>query len=358
MPAEVRTQHGAAHVAGSGAEPLCGADGPDGAVADRRSPGCPGREAEGAARDRRSTSDVATAEALDYWSDAVCEAFVGVAVRPGPARTFQGHLDHVMLDGVGLSALTAGPQQVARTGRLIARDHEDVLLANIQIRGAARLEQNGRVAVLSPGAMAFVDSGRPYTLDFAGDFSQLVVKVPRTRIGRSLAGTTAVELAASGTGGVVAEFLLGLNRLHGADPGAAAALVPHAVDLLDTALAFAARGGEPETSAALLRERAHRFVRRHALDPSLDAAAVAAGCGVSRRTLFRALAGDGESLTGMIRSIRVSHARRLLTAYPTRSLAAVARECGFGGDRQLHRAFSAVTGVTPGVYRAQRADVG
>jgi len=308
------------------------------------------------ARTRWSSADVEASDAFAYWADVVCATFVGVAVRPAPDGVFEGRIETSVLDGIGFAALTAGPQQVARTRRLIARDDEDVVLANIQLHGRARLEQNGQVAVLVPGAMAFVDSARPYALDFADGFSQLVVKVPRARLPhRSLSGATAVELGAAGPGRLVADFLVGLNRLQGEDPGAATALLPHAVDLLDTAVAWAAGAALPQTSAAALtRERVHRFVRRHASDPGLDAAAVAAGCGVSRRTMYRALAEDGESLTELIRRARVSHAQRLVRAHPERPLAAVARACGFGGEAQLYRAFRAVTGMTPGAYRSRR----
>ncbi|MFE1450628.1 AraC-like ligand-binding domain-containing protein [Streptomyces olivaceoviridis] len=305
-----------------------------------------------------SSADVDTRDAFAYWADVICDTFVGVAARPGPDGVFAGRIEHSVLDGIGFAELTAGPQQVVRTRRLIGRDPEDVFLANIQLRGRGRLEQNGRVALLTPGTMAFVDSTCPYALDFEDGFSQLVVKVPRSRLAhRSPAGATSVELGSSGPGRVIVDFLVGLNRMQGHDAGAAAALLPHAVDLLDTGLAWAAGSTPRGTSAtALTRERIHRFVRRHATDPDLDAAGVAAGCAVSRRAMYRALAEDGESLTELIRRLRVSHARRLLLSHPERPLAAVARACGFGGEAQLHRAFRAVTGMTPGAYRARRPD--
>ncbi|MFF5500025.1 helix-turn-helix domain-containing protein [Streptomyces aquilus] len=304
---------------------------------------------------RWSSTGLGASDAFAYWADVVCEAFVGVAVRPSRSVTFEGRIEASVLDGVGFASLASSPQHVVRTGSLIARDPEEVVLANIQLRGRARLEQSGRVAVLAPGTMAFVDSARPYDLDFADDFSQLVVKVPRTYLShRSLRGATAVALSPSGPGRVVADFLVGLGRLRDHDPAAATALLPHAVELLDSALGWAAEGALPMTSAAALtRERIHQFVRRHAADHRLDAAAVAAGCGVSRRTLYRALAEDGDTLTGLVRKVRVSHAQRLVRAHPDRPLATVAQECGFGGEAQLYRAFRAVTGMTPGAYRAR-----
>ncbi|WP_405743351.1 helix-turn-helix domain-containing protein (plasmid) [Streptomyces sp. NBC_00028] len=301
-----------------------------------------------------SSAAVEGSDALSYWVDVVCDTFVGVAVRPDPDAVFEGRIETSVLDGVAFASLTAGPQEVARTRRFIARDDQDVLLVNVQLRGRARMEQNRRVAVLTPGTMAFLDSSRPYVLDFADDFSQLVLKVPKARLShRSLNGATAVELDASGPGEVIADFLLGLDRLHGTDPRAAMALLPHAVDLLDTALAWTAGAVLPQASSALTSQRVHRFVRRNLTDPDLDAAAVAVACRVSRRTMYRALADDGESLTALIRRLRVAHAQRLLSTNSEQTLSALASACGFGGEAQLHRAFKAVTGITPGMYRAQ-----
>ncbi len=309
---------------------------------------------DGLPRTVRSTAHAGSAHASDHWSDIVCEALVGVSARPGTPGPFSGSIDHLTFGSIELSTVASGAQQVVRTSRMIARDHEEFVLANIQLDGRAEVKQQGRIARLSPGSMTFVDSAHPYELSFAGTFSQLVVKVPRAELSyRSPAEAVAVELAASGPGRLVSDFLLGLHRRQDLDPGAVAGLLPHAIGLLDTAVSWAASSTPTAASdAALQRERVHRFITRHADDPRLDADTVAAACGLSRRTLFRALAAHGETLTGLIREARVTRARHLLRAAPERPIAAVARACGFGGEAQFHRAFRRTTGLTPGAYRS------
>jgi transcriptional regulator GlxA family with amidase domain len=98
----------------------------------------------------------------------------------------------------------------------------------------------------------------------------------------------------------------------------------------------------------------HRFVRENACDPDLDAASVAAGCRISKRTLFRALA-DDEPFTSLMRRLRVERAQQTLRSNPRLPLAAVAQQCGFAGAAQLHRAFQRVTGGTPGDHRRRSA---
>ncbi|WIX76542.1 helix-turn-helix domain-containing protein [Amycolatopsis carbonis] len=285
-----------------------------------------------------STEDVAAPDAFGYWSDVICDTLVQVAARATGEAPFAGRLEHAALDGVGLSTIASGPQEVARTKRLIARDPEEYLLVNVQPSGRSLAQQDGRTAALESGTMTVLDSSRPYRLQFAGAFSQVILRVPRTLLpARVAAGGTAVALDGRGPGRLVAEFLAGLARQQREDPEVAAALLPHAVGLLETALGWAARGTTP-TSAALSRERIRRFVRQHLAGPALDAGA--AGCGLSRRSVYRALAEGGESLTALTRRLRVARARRLLRDRPDLPVAAIAAQSGFGGAAQLHRAFA------------------
>jgi AraC-like DNA-binding protein len=203
------------------------------------------------------------------------------------------------------------------------------------------LAQNGRSAVLAPGTLAVVDSARPYIMHFDGEFAQLVVRVPVSMLPRrTLRDTTSTAL--DGPARLVRDFLLGLENL---DPAAASELMPHTLGLIDTALGWAA-GRTTDSPPAITRERVRRFVRDNAGNLDLDADAVAAGCGISRRTLFRALA-DDEPLTSLLRRIRVERAQQLLLSNPRLPVAVVAQQCGFAGPAQLHRAFQRVTGGTP-----------
>ncbi|MFJ4466376.1 AraC family transcriptional regulator [Streptomyces sp. NPDC089424] len=302
----------------------------------------------------QSPADAVGADTSAYWIDAIWSALLPAWIRAPASAPLQGRLEHVACDGIGLTVVECTPQQVSRTRKLIARDGRDDVLVDIQVTGHGWVHQDGRHAFLSPGVMTFTDSTRSYALEFDDEFSQLVIRVPRARLShRSLQAVTAVALDAAGPGRLVAEFWRGLERKHRTDPQGVEALIPHAVGLLDWAVGWA-RGAVPSTSAAadMTYERIHRFVRRHACDPSTDADMAAAACGISRRSLFRALALHGESFTSLVRAQRVERARQLLLSAPGRSVASLATECGFGGETQLHRAFREVTGLTPAAYRS------
>ncbi len=293
-----------------------------------------------------STEDVTAAEAPDYWSDVVGDAFAHVITRPVAGTPFYARISRTDVGGAGIAALSSSAQQVRRTPRQIAKDDNESLLVNIQLTGHARLFQDDRVAILSPGTMAFVDSTRPYTLDCSGAFSKLVVRIPRSLLTiRSLSGVTAIALPSSGPAGLVTDFFTRLAQL---DSAVAAEVLPHGIGLLEYTVGRAT--GPAPSDATLTRARIDSFVRKHACDPRLDADTVAAACGVSRRTLFRTMAGD--SLAGLIREHRIVHAKRLLHSSPALTLTAVAHSSGFASTSQFHRAFRAATGVTPAAYRS------
>jgi hypothetical protein len=69
---------------------------------------------------------VAAPDAFVYWSDVICDTLVHVAARATSEAPFAGRIEHAALDGIGLSTVVSGAQQVARTNRMIARDQEEL----------------------------------------------------------------------------------------------------------------------------------------------------------------------------------------------------------------------------------------
>lgn len=308
-----------------------------------------------------STADVPGREAFAYWQDLICDTFVRLTAEPRGDGPFHGRIEHVSCGTIELSTVTAASQTVRRTRALIARDYDEYLLATVLLDGSGRVEQDGRVAELTPGAMAFYDSARPYSLQSDEPSRQLVVQVPkRAMFVDDTRGLTARALGRGTPGVVVADFLRSLFGAARQDALATSVLGQHAVGLLSTAAAFAANTeAAPDVDTLLARQRVVDFLRRHHADPGLDAAAVAAACNMSRRSLYRLVGGGG--IAGELRRIRVEHAKELLVRFPQRSISAIRADCGFDSDSGFHRVFRTATGVTPGEFRRagipERADV-
>jgi AraC-like DNA-binding protein len=300
-----------------------------------------------------STDEVPAAAAFAYWQDLICDTFVQLTAAPTTDRPFRGRITHSEVGTVELTQVRSSGQCVRRTPRLIARSSEEYVLASIQVAGAGTVTQDGRTAPLHPGAMAFYDSTRPYTLHFPAAFEQLVVQVPRRLLPEGpVLHATGVTLGADSSARLVADFFRGLARLQVADPAGGAALAPHALGLLTSALTLATGAARPaDRPTALDRERVLAHLAAHHADQALGADAVARACHLSRRTLFRLFEGEAEGFGDVLRRLRVTAAQDLLRTEPRLPLATVAVRCGFGGETQFHRAFRAATGTTPAAWR-------
>jgi AraC-like DNA-binding protein len=80
---------------------------------------------------------------------------------------------------------------------------------------------------------------------------------------------------------------------------------------------------------------------------------VAAGMGLSDRTLQRRLQAEGTSFGALLDQVRKELALRYLSD-PQLSMTDAALLLGFSDDRAFHRAFLRWTGMTPGAYRRAR----
>lgn len=305
-----------------------------------------------------STAEVGEREAFAYWREMICATFVRLAAEPVDAARFSGSIEHVPVGDVELSTVVAGGQHVRRTRGLISAGTEEYLLASIQVEGCGRVEQDGRIAELSPGEMAFYDSTRPYALHFDDAFHQLVVQVPKRELWlRDTRGLTSRTLGAGTPGAVVAAFFRSLSDTAANSSDEGFGLVPHAIGLLSAAATYA--GGAPparEAVESLTSQRVLDFLRRNLSDSTLDADAVAKACNVSRRTLYRVL--DSEGVATRLRRMRVERARELLAADRDRPVGAVASACGFATESGFYRAFRAATGETPAEYRRRCGTAG
>ncbi|MGW4246600.1 AraC-like ligand-binding domain-containing protein [Nocardia sp. NPDC004722] len=299
----------------------------------------------------------ASARLFERWEAGLSEAYVPLAVSPKGVGEFRGWIALGKYRDVELSTLGAGRQRVDRTKSLIARTEEELLHTSIQLKGRGRLHQDGRVADVGPGELVFYDSTRPYHWEFDDDWEMAAVLVPLGRL-RERSGITpeaiptATVVPRNSPAGVVSGFLLELAQLQNTRPEHAAALARSALDLLVSAISLTAGRAVPGAVTETLTVRqVVDFVRRHSTDPTLTVDDIAAGCGVSRRTLYRVLEQFEDGPAVLLRRTRIEHARGLLTARTDLPVAAVARACGFATERQFYRAFRLETGMTPAAYR-------
>ncbi|MFD6059484.1 AraC family transcriptional regulator [Rhodococcus wratislaviensis] len=302
-----------------------------------------------------STVGVPVEDAFAYWRELLSTTFVQLVAEPVGDGSFRGRIEKVPCGDVELSTVAASGQIVRRTRTLIDRGNEEYVLASIQLEKCGRIEQDGRIAVLTAGAMAFYDSTRPYSLQCDEPCSQLVVQVPKRELSiRDTRQLTARTLGSGTPGTVVSTFLMSLRDAARDDAAQTAVLFPHAVGLLSAAASFASSSElGPRDVNALVRQQVSDFLHRNFADSRLDAHTVAQACNVSRRSLYRVVGDEG--VAGQLRRIRIERAKQMLVHNPARPIGAVATACGFDSESGFHRAFRELTGQTPGDYRQAQA---
>lgn len=143
------------------------------------------------AAQRFSTETLPARDQYPFWSEAVCDVFVGLECRRDTEGPFFGSvLRRVVEIEPGESAsfihVASEPQSAARLPRHIRRSSDAWIMLVMQTEGPALLQQEGRTAALGPGDMVLFDSTRPYQFVFGRPFQQLVMKIPHRRLAARL----------------------------------------------------------------------------------------------------------------------------------------------------------------------------
>ncbi len=312
---------------------------------------------------RFTTDDVAAAERLDYWRDAICDVFVQLDCTSARRRGFYGHVSTEALEGVSLSLVDADGQHVVRGRRQLAKAREDDFLLSVQMHGTGIVRQDGRDAVLQRGAMALYASTRPYELIFPRPFAQLVVQLPRAVLATAIANPDSLTASALSPdapetrmlGTAVAELKNNATMLSPASrTHVASSLVQGLAAALATLpQATIARGFDARTQA---RTRIRAYVEAQLDDPELSASTIAAALGFSRQHLYRLFAGDDESLERYIWRARLErvHADLANPALATLSIADMCSRRGFASPEHFSRMFRARYGTTAQAFRRSR----
>ncbi len=99
--------------------------------------------------------------------------------------------------------------------------------------------------------------------------------------------------------------------------------------------------GSPAFPTPTLSRRARRFVDENYTNATLTTASVAAGLGVSARTLQAAFAAEQTTLSAELREVRTRAVRRIQEEHPHIPLTNIAAMCGFSSVSAMYRSLRA-----------------
>lgn len=307
-----------------------------------------------------STSEVAEKDRFSYWSDLVCDVFVGLDCRSPMRRRFNAEMRYDALDWLQVVEAESDEIEGVRSERQIAKDREDDLLVSVQLRGTTDLLQDGRKALLRPGEFAIYDSQRPYVLRMSGGTQLICLQFPRQELAARLGAVSpyvASEMhGKSGVAGLFFELARSLpQRLPEIETNAARCVAGHVLDLLAFAVSNR-RNCTPDLSShrAAMLARLKRTIRDHAWRPDFGPSEAAARAGISTRHANRLLALEDTSLERSILFERLARCASVLSDRDRDNLmiGEIAYSSGFNDLSHFSRSFRLRYGLSPREFRA------
>jgi AraC family transcriptional regulator, positive regulator of tynA and feaB len=302
-----------------------------------------------------STDDAAPGMGLNYWIEAICEAFLEMKAD-GDREKFDARLTKFQFGPVDLNFVDTDPQEVWRTRAAIARSRENFFYLLYMYSGHMRVAQRGREALIAPGNCLLVDSREPYRFSLPDRNNCLSVQIPQHWLRTWLPhpeDAAVVTLAGHSRWGATLASALGNLQPDALDR----IVLPFGVvaDQIGAMLALAAGRQDANLArhSASLLGRLTQTIEEQSADPAIDPASVAAIIGISKRYLHLVMAQGGTSFGATLIEARLKRAKSLLEdrRFDRISIADIAWRSGFTNPSHFARRFRRRFGVAPGDFR-------
>ena len=265
-----------------------------------------------------------------------------------------------------IASTRLGDLQIAEVGSVPQRmtvhepSRECGYVVSINLAGGARVEQHGASLVLAPGDFVIFRLDRPHRIEFGDDWDQRVLTVPADLA--EAAFPALVELAPlhvaghDALAGIATRFLREVaERASDLPVDAAQELGAQALALFAAAARYRVDPADlaPSVDRALRLQRVKQFIDRTLALPELTPSRIAAGSGLSERSLHRLFQGTGTSVVAYVRERRLEKCAAALRDpfQRGRSVAEIGYAWGFTSPSAFSRAFLERYGSSPRAYR-------
>ena len=302
-------------------------------------------------------------------ADAAFEAFrhsvqdVFALTRLGPAARHHTDLTAWHLGTMMLGQFRSSALRFDRPGELIASGGLNHLLVQLYLEGSFTGDADGVPVSVNQGDIVVFDLARGLTTT-STDFVNFTLLIPRPLFEAAVDDVGSLHGAVlprdAQMAGVLASYMIALCErmpalpLREADAAAAATAA-----LTTTVLAHCVRPTSPAVETVLSPFRAAAVhVDDRLRDPTLDAASIAIGLGMSRATLYRVFKPVG-GVADYVRRRRLIAAAVDLSAPENRrrTIGEIGYSWGFASEATFNRAFKAAFGLTPRAARERGATI-
>lgn len=297
-------------------------------------------------------------DGFEAFRETYGRAVMQLEIEPHPDHPFALDFHIRGIPGFSLAGGLLSPTRNRHTPAMI--DNDDVILVHT-VAGRGALHQFGRTAELGAGEAAFTSNGEVGVFD-----GHLPSRLLNFRFSRAMLAESCVDLESALVRPIPREApaLRLLTHYAGimgdgqalAAPELAAAVVGHmhalAALLLGPRRTAAEGSGRQAVRAARLRA-IKDDIERELAAPGLTAAAMAVRHGISERTLRDLFRDAQTTFTNHVLERRLARAyRRLDDPADTRTISAIAFDCGFGDLSYFNHSFRRRFGAIPSDVRA------
>ncbi|MBR0826060.1 AraC family transcriptional regulator [Bradyrhizobium manausense] len=310
---------------------------------------------------RISTDAFPARQRLAKWREFYGRSIANVDIEPIGDEPFHASVTFQSLPGIGLVAGSRSPAHYHLTRQHLVGARDGFGLS-VLISGASTTRQLGREIIGRPGTAVVISGTDPSisTMHRPGQFLTIVLPRPElAALVQDLDSAYASQIPAEN--GALRLLVQYVNALHAAgpldDPSIAQAVASHIIDLAALALgtsADVAHEAERRGVAAARLQAIKTDIRKNVGDHELSAASVALRHGVSPRYVHKLFERDGTSFSEFVMARRLECALQMLKDpdLATRTISAVAFDCGFSDISYFNRAFRRAYNATPSDIRS------
>ncbi len=311
---------------------------------------------------RYSTASAGSRAHIAYWNGMLQELLVPLKVTAGDPDNFEAELMIGLFGSAVMADIRSSPADVDYDIKHVEQIDTHFYSLMMAVQGRCRFRAFGNESMLEEGDLVLNDSHVPSHVHCDEPSRILSIRIEPQALGTFVPVTEqflGVPIRqAHVMGGLLGQMLLGFwEQIDlGLPEEYAQPLIHSLLQVLGSyfALEHGSRVVE-STSSDLRRAAIKRHVEADLTNPLLSAETIAEAMSVSTRYVFRAFAGQNESLTAYIQRRRLEQVSAYLRSplWSHWTVTRIAMHWGFASVPHFTRVFKQLFGMTPGEFRRQ-----
>lgn len=303
---------------------------------------------------------------LDAWRHLMNDAFGPLEIHPSPEGAFSGSVRAVKRADLQFNELSYSGQILERTSRNADKLGEEYYTFGRPTSGPLYIKKKNIEYVLEPGCIYLTDQSVPYMAQ-AKDipYQSISISIPRSALALREPNLSPFYTLQLGDENPRAQLLSGYmdQLMAGLFHWSDVEISGLANKLLDMIVVLMVHEEKSLTSATerSVRQAQHEcamtYIKSHCHNPALNAAEVAASCGLSVSYVDSLFKGNQLSIEESIHNERLIKGHALLSsaAHRGKSVSQLAYQAGFSHAGHFSRLFKERFGISPADFRKQVA---